>query len=114
LIGIFCAGYLLRVSRKKNDVLPDLERLEGHPEVWALCPRKPKPGWRLLGRFLEKDRLVLFRAWDKHRLAGNYDAAMKQVIEDWEKQFGAAPPHTGLELSDYLSGVIKDVDLKED
>jgi hypothetical protein len=114
LIGIFCSGQLLRISRKKNDHLPDLERLEGYHEVWSLCPRKPKPGWRILGRFIEKNRLVLFRAWDKNRLARRYDVAAKEVIEDWEKKFGAKPPCTGPELNDYLSGVIKDVDLKED
>jgi hypothetical protein len=113
LIGIFCAGHLLRISRKKNNQLPDLERLEGYHEVWSLCPRRPKPGWRLLGRFLEKNRLVLFRAWDKNQLARKYDFAAKQVIEDWEKKFGAASPCTGPDLSDYVSGVIKDVDVKE-
>jgi hypothetical protein len=114
LIGIFCAGQQLLVSRKKNDSRPDLERLEGHHEVWCLCPRKPIPGWRLLGRFLERDRLILFRAWDKHDLARNYDRAAREVIEDWEKKFGAALPWTGAELGEYLGGVIKDVDLKED
>jgi hypothetical protein len=113
LIGIFCAGQLLCISRKKNKALTDLERLEGHDEVWCLCPRKPKPGWRLLGRFLEKDRLVLFRAWDKQKLARNYDRAAKEVIEDWEKQFGSASPCGGKELSDYVSGVVRDVDVKE-
>lgn len=113
LIGIFCAGYLLRISRKKNDDAPDLERLEGYDEVWSLCPRKPKPGWRLLGRFLEKDRLVLFRAWDKHQLARNYERAAKEVIEDWERKFDKASPLRGTELSDYVSGVVRDVDVKE-
>jgi hypothetical protein len=113
LIGIFCAGFLLRISRKKNDDTPDLERLEGYDEVWCLCPRKPKPGWRLLGRFLEKDRLILFRAWDKHRLARNYETAANEVIEDWIGKFGNRLPLRGTELGDYVSGVFKDVDVKE-
>lgn len=114
LIGIYCAGQFLRISRQKNTALPDLERLEGYDEVWCLCPRKPKPGWRLLGRFLEKDRLVLFRAWDKNKLAKHYDQAAKQVIEDWKKKFGDTSPMRGTELSEYLSGVFRDVDVKEE
>ncbi|WP_439399187.1 hypothetical protein ACRQ5Q_17570 [Bradyrhizobium sp. PMVTL-01] len=115
LIAVFCAGHFLRVSRKKNDDRPDLERLEGFDEVWALCPRKPKPGWRLLGRFIDKDRLILLRAYDKHQLAKNYDKATKEVIGDWEVILGAAQqPFRGTELSDYLSGVYRDVDVKEE
>lgn len=114
LIGRFCAGHLLVISRKKTKRRPDLERLEGYDEIWSLCPRTPRPGWRLLGRFLEKDRLVLFRAWDKYALAGNYDRAAAQVIEDWKSKFGEAAPCTGIELTDYVSGVIRDVDVEED
>ncbi|MDA9493323.1 hypothetical protein XI08_30525 [Bradyrhizobium sp. CCBAU 11361] len=114
LIAIFCAGQFLRISRKKNNDLPDLEKLEGFDEVWALCPRKPKPGWRLLGRFIDKDRLILLRAYDKHQLARNYDKATKEVIGDWETILGTAQqPLRGAELSDYLSGVYRDVDVKE-
>jgi hypothetical protein len=114
LIAIFCAGYLLRVSRKTTKKLPDLERLEGHDEVWSLCPRRPKPGWRLLGRFYEKDHLVLLRPWEKHRLAGNYDKAAKEVIADWEKAFGTTSSHRGTEMRDYISGIFRDVDIEEE
>jgi hypothetical protein len=55
MIGIFCAGQYITLSRKKNEVRPDLEKLEGFDEVWSFCLRKPVPGWRLLGRFFQKD-----------------------------------------------------------
>lgn len=110
LIGIFCAGQLLHISQKKNVLRPDLERLEGFDEVWSFCLRRPKPGWRLLGRFYQKDHLILLRGWDKHKLSGNYDKAAAEVIEDWEAIFGSKKAHSGAWYSDYLSGVIYDVD----
>jgi hypothetical protein len=112
IIGIFSAGHLIRISRKKNTKRPELERLEGYDDVWSLCLRIPPPGWRLLGRFYSKDRLVLLRAWDKHDLFTKYDVAAREVIEDWIKIFGTADCHRGQELSEYLSGVIRDVDVE--
>jgi hypothetical protein len=113
IIGIFSAGHLIRISRKKNTKRPDLERLEGYDDVWALCLRTPPPGWRSLGRFYSQDRLVLLRAWDKHSLFAKYDEAAREVIEDWIKIFGTAECHRGQDLSDYISGVIRDVDVEE-
>ena len=85
----------------------------GHDEVWALCPRKPPPGWRILGRFYERDVFVALRAWDKHRLFSNYALAATEVIEDWRTLFGEQPAHRGTNLTDYLSGVVNDVDAEE-
>lgn len=114
LIGVYSAGYLIRISRKINKRRPDLERLEGPDEVWAFCIRRPVPGWRLLGRFLEKDRLFLTRAWEKNKLAKQYAQAAKQVTEDWSAIFGSAEPLRSLKIEDYLSGVVRDVDVNED
>jgi hypothetical protein len=109
-IGIYCAGQLVRISQKKNDRKPDIERLVGFDEVWCFCFRRPAPGWRMLGRFLGKDKLVLLHAWDKRRLVQNYDAAAAQVVDDWKTLFGTEKAHEGDWFSDYLSGVVVDVD----
>jgi hypothetical protein len=37
LIGRFSAGYLVTVSRKVTRLKPDIERIVGFEEVWALC-----------------------------------------------------------------------------
>lgn len=110
LIGRYAAGQMVTVSRKLTDAKPDLERLVGAHEVWALCPRRPPPGWRILGRWFAKDQLVAFRAWDKNYLFRNYPRAAQEVIEDWEELFGAMAPHGGNTVEDYLSGLFKDVD----
>jgi len=110
MIGIFCGGGYLTISRKKNKVRPDLEKLEGFDEVWSFCLRRPVPGWRLLGRFLQKDHLILLRGWDKHALFDRYKAASEQVIEDWSALFGTKVAHSADWYSGYLGGVIRDAD----
>lgn len=110
LIGRYAAGHLLTVSRAMTEEKPDIEQIVDADEVWALCPRRPKPGWRILGRFYDKDIFIAFRAWDKTKLFGNYPKATAEVISDWEALFDKRLPHSGKEISDYLSGVIKDVD----
>jgi hypothetical protein len=110
LIGIFCAGQLITISQKKNERRPDLERLEGFDEVWSFCLRRPVPGWRLLGRFLSKDHLILLRGWDKHKLFNRYKEAAQQIIDDWEGLFNTKVAHSGGWYSGCLSGVIRDAD----
>lgn len=110
MIGVFCAGQYITLSRKKNEVRPDLERLEGFDEVWSFCLRRPRPGWRLLGRFIQKDHLVLLRGWDKHKLFKRYDEAAKQIVDDWKDLFETEVAHSGEWYSGYLSGVIRDAD----
>lgn len=110
LIGKFTAGYLVTVSRRKNSKRPDVEQLEGFDEIWALCPRKPPPGWRLLGRFESKGVFVALRAWDKTHLAGKYGIAASQVVEDWEELFKSEEPHSADSVEGYLGGVFIDVD----
>jgi hypothetical protein len=112
LIGVFSAGWSVSVSFKKNNKLPDIERLENEDEVWAFCIRKPPPGWRLLGRMIDKDIFVALRAYDKCELVKNYAAAAAQVRVDWDGLFGVIPPFRGGVVSDYLSNV-RDLDEKD-
>lgn len=96
----------------KKDAAPELERLDGMiDDVWALCFRKPRPGWRLLGRFIERDTFIALRAYDRHHIGrlSQYIAAAYGVIEDWERLFGSIDPVRGTEIGHYLSGVWRDV-----
>lgn len=110
LISRYAAGYLVTVSRQLTEEHPDIEQIVDADEVWAFCPRRPRPGWRILGRFYEKDVFIALRPWDKVKLAGNYGQACAEVIKDWGSLFGPQPPHAGNSVADYLSGVTKDVD----
>ncbi len=110
VIGRYAAGHLLTVSRQITEERPDIEQVVGADEVWALCFRRPRPGWRLLGRFYQRDIFVALRAWDKHELSGKYDEAAAEVVGDWKTMFGDHPACTGNSISEYMSGVLKDVD----
>jgi hypothetical protein len=113
LVAQYCAGWIMRGSRKierrKRRHKPEVEQIVGYDEVWALCPREPKPGWRILGRFAEKNVFVALRAWDKHDLVTRHAEAAQQVIDDWSRILRGQQPHRGEVWDDYLSGV-KDVD----
>lgn len=110
LIGRFSAGHLVTVSRRFTKAKPDVERLANADEVWALCPRRPPPGWRILGRFAAPGCFIGLRAWDKNRLAAHYVQAAAEVIEDWRELFGQMPPLRSEDLGSYLGGVFRDVD----
>lgn len=107
LIDQFCAGHLIVVSFKKQDDGADMKRWEGFDEVWALCPRKPPPGWRVLGRFVQPGCFVALSAWDRHDLHNRFGEAAADVISLWRGIFGEQKPYTGQEAADYLTGVCK-------
>ena len=110
LIGIFAAGQLLTLSRRLTKAKPDVEQIVGYEEVWALCPRTPKPGWRILGRFVDPGHFVALRAWDKNALFRNYAKATSEVIGDWKELFGDRAPYSNADAGAYVGGVFRDVD----
>jgi len=112
--GVFSAGQLMTLSRKKTKQKPDLEMLDEHDEVWAMCIRNPKPGWRILGRWFDEVEgqrvFVALRAWDKTKLFANYAVAANEVIDDWNEMFGGVAPKRATNLGDYVGGVFNDLD----
>ena len=64
-------------------------------EIWALCFRKPGAGWRLVGRFLERDALVIFRIANKADIGIDYAPAATDVEQQWVARFGTQPPASG-------------------
>lgn len=113
IVGRFVAGQLILVSGKSNDNA-DLEQLEGVDEVWALCFRKPRPGWRLFGRFSEPKVFVGLGAFDRHRLGrrSNYTSVALAMIEKWNEKFPGVEPFRAATLGEYVSGVYRNVDDK--
>jgi hypothetical protein len=110
LIGKFIAGQLVTVSRQKTRAKPDIEQIVGAREVWALCPRRPPPGWRILGRWHAQGVFIALRAWEKGKLFANYSTATQQVIDDWRSLLGEEPVHSGTNVEDYVGGLFGDVD----
>lgn len=120
LVARFMLGLVLKVSQKnrrgwklKKPDQPDFERLEGYDEIWVLCFRKPGAGWRLSGRFLERDVLVLFDIRDKRDVDNDYKNVVTSVTSEWQKYFGDQAPHSGNWIDAYISGSHFDVDEKK-
>jgi hypothetical protein len=115
VVGKYVAGQLVTVSLIGNSKAePDMERLEDLDEVWALCFRLPRPGWRLIGRFLQRDLFISLRAYDRHFLGKRekYHKHAAEIIDDWKTILGDLEPLRGTSVNDYLSGVWRDVDQK--
>jgi hypothetical protein len=110
LIGIFVAGQFVTVSRKVTRAKPDIEQIVGADEVWALCLRRPRPGWRILGRWHQQGVFVALRALEKAHLFRRYPETAREVIDDWQRILGKEPVHTGESAEDYVGGVFRDVD----
>ena len=94
----------------ENALKPDMERLHGYDEVWALCAREPRPGWRILGRVYAKNVFVAFTAWEKGKLFTQYDAAAQEVIDLWNGMFGDRGPFSAGSVEEYLGDIADDID----
>jgi hypothetical protein len=111
VLSTFCKGHLVSVSATGKR--SDLEQLIGLDEAWALCFRKPKPGWRVLGRFVEPNVFVGLKAYDRIDLGsakGRYGEMAQAMIDEWGRILPDAPPLRASAMSGYLSGVIRNVD----
>lgn len=113
LIGVFIAGYYLTLSQNSAPDV-DLEKLEDVDEVWALCFRQPKPGWRLIGRFVESTVFAGLKLYDRHELAyiPTYTEKANAVITEWNAMLGI-PPFRAQTLGEYVGGIFSDVDQPE-
>lgn len=112
-IARYMASHLVFVSLTGNSKpKPDLERLRDLDEVWAFCLRKLPPGWRIFGRFWEKNVFIGLSAYNRHDLgsAKRYGLKASPIPRDWEAIIGDAPPHRGNAVGDYVTEVYRDVD----
>jgi hypothetical protein len=110
ILAGFVLGWMVSVSFRSKRT--EFERLENVDEVWACCVRKPRPGWRLFGRFVAQDCLVLMMARDRHDLGPNakYQAVAETVIAEWNKILPNVSPYSASKLSGYISGVVRNAD----
>jgi hypothetical protein len=62
-----------------------------------MCFRKPRPGWRLLGRFMARDHFVALAAHARDVLNNRrlYEKAAQRMIDQWNAMFGAIEPFRG-------------------
>jgi hypothetical protein len=110
LLSTFCKGQFVSVSATGKR--SDLEHLIGLEEAWALCFRRPKPGWRVFGRFIEPNVFVGLRAYDRNELGrtSRYHAFAQAMIDEWDRILPDVPPLRAAGISGYVNGVIRNVD----
>lgn len=107
------AGYFCTVSLSGDpSKQPDLERLEGLDEAWAICFRTPRPGWRLFGRFYTKGFFVGVRLYDRHVLGRrkNYHRLAADAVARCEALLPSVEPLRGIAVAEYLEGLARDID----
>jgi hypothetical protein len=111
VLSTFCKGHLISVSSMGKR--SDLEQLIGLYQAWALCFRKPKPGWRVFGRFIEPNVFVGLRAYDRIDLGsakGRYGEMAQAMIDEWDRILPDVPPLRAAAISGYVNGVMRNVD----
>jgi hypothetical protein len=91
---------------------PELERLDGLAEAWAMCFRSPAPGWRLFGRFVAKGVFVGLSLVDRKTLNGRatYTGFAQRMLDKWGMDHSAVDFVNGSAWSDYVDGRVFDVD----
>jgi hypothetical protein len=97
------------------DVEADLKCMVGVDEIWVLCFRAPRPGGRLLGRFIERDLFVGLGLYTREELAGAaYTERGNDAVAEYERLLPHSPTVRSINLSDYLSPYFKDLDNDDD
>ena len=106
--GGFVAAGLTRFVLGERVYKSFLKRLDPPPEeIWEIRVTAPRPQWRLLGRFLEPDTLVLTGVFSRDALGRKGSAAWKAAIADcvrqWAVLFPGRSPHSATTIHDYVT-----------
>lgn len=112
----FMVGHVISISRERRRTAV-LKKVEGVDAVWSLSYRKPKPGWRLLGRFLERDVFVGLSLQPRARLGADataFTVAAQAVVSHWQALFPGLDPESSDAADDMLSPLYWDLDDDEE
>jgi hypothetical protein len=114
LMTSYLNGWMINVSERSSKNA-EIEKLEGMDEVWAICCRKPKPGWRIFGRFFQAGTFIAFDAHDRYELASraNYSSHALKTVGHWDSMFPREQPYNATSLDQYLTGMVRNVDESE-
>ena len=111
ILARFCSGLLVDYTfRAKSRAT--LKRLTGVDEVWSMSFKQPPPGWRLVGRFLERNVFVGLGLYPRPDLDpfAQYTARAAEVIAAWNGLIGDQAPLTSSNGENYLGNMSYDVD----
>lgn len=108
----FMVGHVISLSLERSKTAV-LKKVDGVHAVWSLAYRRPKPGWRLLGRFLEKDVFVGLRLSSRTTLGRDLTAfteSARDVVADWQILLPGLDPEDSADADQILSPLYWDLD----
>jgi len=110
-VGRYSKGYIVSATRDKRKK-SDFKWLQDHHQVWVVALRKPRPGWRIFGRFAGKNRFVAFGVFIRGDLGGfaNYTTEASKIPLEWDATFPGVPPHEASTFQDYLGELVRNDD----
>jgi hypothetical protein len=67
--------------------------MQDHDEAWVMIFAKPKPGWRMFGRFYSQDVFVGLSCVDRHDCEPDavYQQRAEAMIAQWEARLAREP-----------------------
>jgi hypothetical protein len=74
-------------------------------EAWVMVFPKPKPGWRLFGRFYSQDVFVGLGCFDRHNCEPDqvYQQRAIDMINQWDQRLPTTEPLRGKFYETYLT-----------
>lgn len=101
----------ISVSEDPDNKPPSTMLARVHPtdaEFWSIRVTEPgcTAGIRVLGAFATKDTFVAL-TWEYREYIGSFDDEIAAVQDAWRDLFGAPQPHSGSDVSDYLTNFME-------
>jgi hypothetical protein len=105
------AGHSVNVTSRREKTGTTFKRFSEAEGVWSVIFPKPPPGFRLLGRFVEKDLFVGLNLQSRDDLGGSrYAAEISRTAEAWNALIPAVPYIDDGDVSAFLSEPYYDAD----
>lgn len=99
------------VSEDPDNKPPSTMLARVHPtdaEFWSIRVTEPEctAGIRILGAFVAKDEFMAL-TWEYREFIASFDGEVEAVRDEWRDLFGALRPHSGNNVSDYLTNFVE-------
>lgn len=112
----YMVGHLISVSRRRGRGAV-LKKIEHADAVWSFAYRRPRPGWRLIGRFIERDAFIGLSMKSRSFLGRSENAfteEAKAIVEVWNRLLPGLDPVRSDDVEELLSPLVWDLDNDDD
>jgi len=112
----YMVGHLISVSRARGRGAV-LKKIDNADAVWSFAYRKPRPGWRLIGRFMERDVFIGLSLKSRSFLGHRESAFTEEAcaaVEAWNRLLPGLDPVRSDDVEELLSPLVWDLDNDDD